>query len=586
MKAKIALSILLNISVSVLCVNGSPFKDDKAQSGPFVLVLSNDVPDDQNMTTSAAPEPIGPMQGSVSNSSAVNATDIFGTHNNTGKHLNVSEGFDNSGVGSGIIIEGTGHIGSGGSYSLSEGSAEFTPEVHHHSKLTIIIVNQVFMEDLHYRGLPTEILGFILDILALESSWSALRSCSLASRLFCTLAQSHLFRDITLYETYIRSRTVPSYVRNNFSPAGAFLRQLENSPHIASYIHGLTVQCNWVYMASAIPPSHWLDTDTSMSRLLPQLVNLRRLSIKGNKPLLPSFPTFRPRAWRSFAQSFRDAVAESINTQSLHELDLTGVGSFPVHFLRHGKEIKRLHVAHLFVDQNTFDTSDVHTKLHQLEMFHIDEVGTADCSTTISSPSWPYDLTSLDTFIIYPSDFHDSIGLLSISMKNLTHLHIQTGELQVVSSFNSLGFLLKTYQTNPPSLQNFSNLRSLTIDAQFTVRTFHHRSLVDYFTTPVRWIRDLLESMITSHSPSTGTLQEINLNLSFPQPFPHELIRLVDISLGFIVVHLLPNNFPAVRSFKLHIIHLDHSGYQALKKEAAQWQGTQSGVPIFWEISE
>ena len=129
MKAKIALSILINISVSVLCVNGSPLNDDKAQSGPFVLVVSDDAPDDQNMTTIAAPGAIGPMQGSVSNSSAVNATDIFDTHNNTGKHLNVSEGFDNSGVGSGIIIEGTGHIGSGGSYSLSEGSAEFTPEV-------------------------------------------------------------------------------------------------------------------------------------------------------------------------------------------------------------------------------------------------------------------------------------------------------------------------------------------------------------------------------------------------------------------------------------------------------------------------
>lgn len=153
--------------------------------------------------------------------------------------------------------------------------------------------------------------------------------------------------------------------------------------------------------------------------------------------------------------------------------------------------------------------------------------------------------------------------------------------MAVHTKYNSLAYVLAPYTIMPPNLRNFKALHSLIIDAKFTVRIFHHRSLIDYFTSPIPWIMHLLDSISRSNWPSVASLTRITLNLSFSNPFPHELLRLIDKALEALLIVLSIDRFSSLKDVELRILHLDSRGFDLLRQGEAQQHCTQRG----WSIS-
>ncbi|KAF8877322.1 hypothetical protein CPB84DRAFT_1795116 [Gymnopilus junonius] len=296
-----------------------------------------------------------------------------------------------------------------------------------------------------------------------------------------------------------------------YNPTNPFIETLDISPHIASYVHGLTLPCNWIRQR---PSPSWMDTDTAISQLLPRLL----LTLADHKP----------KPWSTFSWSFREAIAVVLANRCLLEIDLTGVGCFPSELLRHCPTVTRLSLASLFRTENTPNDGTSQNRL--------------SCPTSIPE--------------------------LSEIMPYLRCLRIQTGDLPVHDSYNSLGYILSRYGAATPDLQKFMTLQSLTIDAKFTVRIFHHRSLIDYFTSPLPWITDLLKTISSSSWPAAETLTRLTLNLSLELPFPNELIRLIDKALENLIIDL-SSRFPNLKTVELRIVHLDGEGFGLLSRGKA-----------------
>lgn len=131
----------------------------------------------------------------------------------------------------------------------------------------------------------------------------------------------------------------------------------------------------------------------------------------------------------------------------------------------------------------------------------------------------------------------------------------------VLTSYNSLNYVLQ-YQFAPvPDLQGMNSLKSVVIDAKFTVRIFHHRSLIDYFTSPLPWITSLFTAL--SGSPSLRTnISQSTLNLAFVN-FPRELMKL----LNWKTLANSVNKFPNPPRLILNITGLNRDDMAELQRD-------------------
>ena len=141
----------------------------------------------------------------------------------------------------------------------------------------------------------------------------------------------------------------------------------------------------------------------------------------------------------------------------------------------------------------------------------------------------------------------------------------------VSSLFNVLNYQLDQRVIAIPNLQDFSSLRSVTIDAVFRVRTFTHQSLVDYFTSPLPWIARLFTHMAQS-SGLAENISDLTLNLMFAR-FPTNLLPLPD----WRVLSVAVNKFPHPVRLAMNISGLDNEGVAILENDGrlsgSAWNG-------------
>lgn len=113
------------------------------------------------------------------------------------------------------------------------------------------------------------------------------------------------------------------------------------------------------------------------------------------------------------------------------------------------------------------------------------------------------------------------------------------------AKYNTLNYRLAIADLPLPNLQSFKSLTTLTFSAKFSVRRFH-RTLIDYFTNPLDWIIDLVDSL-----PS-DQLRRLVLDFSFESSsygFPHEVLHLLRrnwTSLGSVLHEKQPSTRLAV----------------------------------------
>ncbi|KAF8890555.1 hypothetical protein CPB84DRAFT_1849134 [Gymnopilus junonius] len=383
-----------------------------------------------------------------------------------------------------------------------------------------------------HRDLPTELLQTIFDILvSTPDSLPTLKAFSCASSRLCSISQPYLLRNVVLHQSHPGTSNAPGptdcHDHLPHNPANHFLQALLLSPYIASYIQGLTLPMN---------TSQWLDDDTSLSQLLPLLVNLQRLSITGGNVWISRKPTHVAKLWTTFSAEAREALGMALKVHCLSEVDLTGIELFPLSLLGYCHMLQRLSVANFEVAEERSDGMVLrygNTK-RQLEYLHIEEAGMPNEYLIFGSPSWPFDLSSLHTLSISPRKVAN-LCHLPRNLTSLQHLQIHTSQLGTDTVYDQRGYLLRHHRLIGLSLtespfQHFYALQSLTIDANFRIASFDSNNplLIDCFSSPLSWITEFLNLSFKPNSEQSVSPRKLILKLVFSPHFPNEFFPYFD----------------------------------------------------------
>jgi hypothetical protein len=281
-----------------------------------------------------------------------------------------------------------------------------------------------------YGGLPTELIHDIFDTLYDDSHIATLKACSLVDPLFCTLSQMRILSRVILHQenTYPTLSSPATIITPTYSPAVHFLQVLNMSPHIATYIQTLTIQCDWI-VVGAIFMDHWVGRDTALAIVLPRLINLRRVSISGNRVVL-SLKQHKPRPWDTISQGLTSVFSNKIPSCALTDLDVTGIELFPIDLLRQCPALKRLSMSSLHFDpEKKILAADEGYSVPQLDYLHLEDLSDLeDVTQCFSAPSFPLDITCLRELSVHPSSHQDleEIALFSAWAKSVTCLRIHT----------------------------------------------------------------------------------------------------------------------------------------------------------------
>ncbi|KAF9443488.1 hypothetical protein P691DRAFT_764214 [Macrolepiota fuliginosa MF-IS2] len=130
--------------------------------------------------------------------------------------------------------------------------------------------------------IPQELLDIIIT--NLEGSPTALARCALASSCLYPLSEKLLYRKFTLGPPVRYSANKESRTRPNLQSTHNLLKIIQSKPHIAKYIHEITITNNgplftWLDRKA----TNWLNDyhDDTIGKVIFQLTNLRKFSLVG-----------------------------------------------------------------------------------------------------------------------------------------------------------------------------------------------------------------------------------------------------------------------------------------------------------------
>ncbi|KDR83204.1 hypothetical protein GALMADRAFT_239042 [Galerina marginata CBS 339.88] len=437
--------------------------------------------------------------------------------------------------------------------------------------------------DPSYRGLPTELLESIIDILFKEQDFVTLKLCSYVNQFFRVLSQSRLFRKVTFVNSKGHSPT--SALNSNesmssYEPALSFNDNLDSSPHIASYVQGLTMPCTWIRMSSGSGnPTHWLQRDRGLPRLLPRLIDLRCLAFPGKRITTRNMlHQSWPRRWFMFSAAIRTALITTLASNTLTELNITGIGLFPSNLFKSCSTLRRLSITTLQTDdpdvqpscnsdhvdnQGSF-SGNLSLKTNRLEYLHLEDLSKLEeVLAWLLLAGCPLDITRLRAFSLSPERVEDveNVTKFSTIMEVLSDLRIDvTRSCDISVSYNTFGETIERYSAPPPDFRCFKAVKSLTVIA-FLVGIFPQQILYNNLSSPILWITKLVEGF--------PLLSQLVLNLSFlgftEAP---EIIQLLHddwVQLG----HCISNANSPGFSAEMNINGLDAAGAEILWQDAA-----------------
>ena len=273
-----------------------------------------------------------------------------------------------------------------------------------------------------YRGIPRELIQQIFDILYVEDL-DALRNCSYVDHVFSALAQMRLLRNVLLPGQSWQLAGLPP-------PPNHLLQTLDESPHIAAYIWGLTIEHTWSWFGYEHNDTHWLEGANLLPTLLSRLANIRRLSIIEIKDEHIQSPKSPPLYWSEVGDGLQ-AIFSQGNVHMLTELDLRGLDILPVEMLRHCTSLKRLSVLALSFDPSTMPAQNTSPRT-RLEYFHLElSAHVTTLAQWLPHPSFPIDITRLHTLSGTPGvrqTFQYLVSLVPCAAAT-AHLHLRARDV-------------------------------------------------------------------------------------------------------------------------------------------------------------
>jgi hypothetical protein len=195
-----------------------------------------------------------------------------------------------------------------------------------------------------YRScLPQELVDTVINWLS--DDVESLRASSLVSRRFVAPSQKYLFSTIELCSKPQGKLYLPFQVQEAPTQPRASTRRfiakftdlLKSSPHLASYVHSLTLSDDLSVTEHTLRPvSTWLSIGTSecLVALLPRLRQLQTFHIKG----VWQYST----AWSHFNRHLRNAMMNMFRLKSLSSLSIHWIHNFPLAMLRSCSQLKHL----------------------------------------------------------------------------------------------------------------------------------------------------------------------------------------------------------------------------------------------------
>ncbi|KDR83192.1 hypothetical protein GALMADRAFT_152136 [Galerina marginata CBS 339.88] len=302
--------------------------------------------------------------------------------------------------------------------------------------------------------LPNELLELIINNLQAEidEDQATLISCSYTNRILCIICQTRLFQNVVIVhgKGHVGGNII--FFDDKQSTGYRFLRLLEESPHIGSYVRKITLQA--VFPHSVPDPDTISSKDPKFSfyAIPSRLQNLQKFVFLA--------PTYLP--WSQLDEPIRALLRHM--AQSLPALDFHIFQGIPISVFYNCVALHDLRLASF--EKNADPTAVLHTraKLRTLEVRHGPPIsGSNTLPLWLKHASSPFDLTQLMDWTLHSSDYlvSDIQGIFELCSKTLERLDWDLGsQYEFPFDINGLtpGF---EPETTPPNLGSLHRLRRL-----------------------------------------------------------------------------------------------------------------------------
>ncbi|KAF6747542.1 hypothetical protein DFP72DRAFT_972381 [Ephemerocybe angulata] len=347
-------------------------------------------------------------------------------------------------------------------------------------------------------------------IIAFVSYRPTLKACSLAGPAFTLPAQRGLFAEVFLSPPKSRSQ--------KRSPANRFLNLITSSPHLASFVHSLVIECE-----DSVQGQPWLYSDNDLQHVFPRLSKLTKISVNGR--IQPDDEGMSGKAnlsWTSLSASLRTALISLIRSGSVVDLELGGFSRIPVSSVVDScSRLKKLSLLPLYLVDDT-PLPDAESSENPSEnRVHLEDIKIKQSAVALRrtadwllSPTCHLDVGELKRlhFEVSTLDDHRQISkIVNTCSKSLEHLEVNPG-----SEVNSVRHLLRSVpveRNGSPalSLETLQALKSLKVNTKINMFKMNNNR----FSDPLPWIVSLLSTI-----PEENDLTELDLSfaLQLTQP--------------------------------------------------------------------
>ncbi|KAF8157838.1 hypothetical protein B0H34DRAFT_431436 [Crassisporium funariophilum] len=349
-------------------------------------------------------------------------------------------------------------------------------------------------------NLPAEIIEKIID--DVQNDHASLKACCHIDRLFCSLCQQALFREVVFWLP--DSKTLPLRAkRSKPTTADNFAQIIEVSPHLADHVRTIIFRCQ----KSISVLSEWAVT--LADRILPRLLYVRRIAFDSDRGMVPN--------WSDLPTPLQVSISRLFRSGLLCHIDLKDLREFPASALDGCKFFKQFTLpASVLTEYNKSPFAKEEPACIQVEHLtvHLSYGSLKLDQWLLSKDMKPFfDLGKLRKLTIDLKDFEGHRQLsdfLCQAAPNLTELDIDPG-----TCFHYYS------QASPPTSwrpltaisvygRKLPNLQKLTIRSIIYSQNRHGHMDPHGYVVPMPWI----VHFITSILPETNSLESIFLKIS------------------------------------------------------------------------
>ncbi|KDR83193.1 hypothetical protein GALMADRAFT_221124 [Galerina marginata CBS 339.88] len=278
---------------------------------------------------------------------------------------------------------------------------------------------------------PIELLELVLNNLQIDNDddQKSLISCSYANHILRIICQKRLFQNVVVtHGVLYPSRTVViSFFDYEHSTGYRFLRLLDASPHIGSYVRNITLEAVYLLSLPDADTTSSRDPKFSLHAILSRLQNLQKFDIwaRGDLP------------WSQLDEPTKTLLRNL--TQSVPVLDFLAIEDIPISFFYNSAALQELCLRSF--GRHADPTAVLHTraKLRALQIGHASEsrdLAPNELLSWFQPASSPFDVTHLVDLALLSDEYwvSDIQGMLELCSNTLEKLDLQLSYVSIRSA--------------------------------------------------------------------------------------------------------------------------------------------------------